>query len=391
MAKPDDTEESSRSFSSSDSLEDQAASSEDQLQQQLRQESSVSNLNPHSQSPQTTAMGQDRQTPTPQPPPTPTTACCCLERLQDANRELHKKGLCMFLLIAVVVFLILDSIRFCIIPGLLSGFLEWVEHNPTPGIFAFTTVFLLATILLIPGAILTLGAGYVFANAFGMYKGVLLGSISTFVGAVAGSLASFFLGRYLLRNWVNRMSAKYEMFEALDSALEEKGLRIMVLLRLSPIIPYNVVNYIAGVTGVTLFEYTLSLLALLPGTVLYVFLGASAGSLASTNENGTGSTYTTIVIVTSVVFGIAAIALTSYYSKRELNKITERKRRHASRTEVFTTQDFESSSSSSSSSASSTSLRPEEGEADGGDEEEANHSTAIASAEEGGAARKFGR
>lgn len=268
-----------------------------------------------------------------------------LERLRAKNREWHKKGWIMLLLIAVAVLLILDSTQFCIIPALLSNFLEWVEENPIPGIFAFTIVFLVATVLLIPGAILTLGAGYVFANAFGIMKGVLLGSISTFLGAVAGSLVSFLLGRYLLKNWVSRMSAKYETFEALTAAMEEKGLRIMVLLRLSPALPYNILNYLSAVTGISILEYTVSLLALLPGTVLYVFLGASAGSLASTNESGNGSTTTTIVIVTSVVFGIAAIGLTSYYAKRELNKITERKRRTQmlSTTEVLTTEDFASS------------------------------------------------
>mmetsp|Transcript_3608 Transcript_3608/g.8238 ORF Transcript_3608/g.8238 Transcript_3608/m.8238 type:complete len:359 (+) Transcript_3608:127-1203(+) len=268
-----------------------------------------------------------------------------LERLRAKNREWRNRGMCMVLLIAVVTFLILDSTKFCIIPMILSDFLEWVEQNPIPGIFAFTIVFLVATVLLIPGSILTLGAGYVFANAFGIYKGVLLGSISTFIGAVAGSLASFFLGRYLLRGCVTRLATKYEKFEALNAALEEKGLRIMVLLRLSPAIPYNIVNYLCGITGIRVWKYTVSLLALLPGTVLYVFLGASAGSLASTHESGNDSTTTTIVIVTSVVFGIAAIGLTSYYAKRELDKITERKRRTQilSATEIFTPEDSSTS------------------------------------------------
>jgi len=309
MQKPEDTEESSGSSACETMEEATPAPLNEQTSSNASTNTTTEDNNQHIEMEEQLA------------PPS------LLERLQEKNRDLHKKGLCIFLLIGVVTLLILDSTKFCIVSGLLSGFLEWVEQNPTTGIFTFSIVFLLSTVLLIPGAILTLGAGYVFANAFGMYKGVLLGSISTFIGAVAGSLASFFLGRYLLRNWVSRISAKYEMFEALNSALEAKGLRIMVLLRLSPIIPYNVVNYLAGVTGITILEYIISLLALLPGTVLYVFLGASAGSLASSTESGEGSTTTTIVIVTSVVFGIAAIGLTSCYSKRELNKITERKRR----------------------------------------------------------------
>lgn len=323
MIKPEDTEDSSGS-SACESMEEAASAS---LKAQQQQSSDSDNT--------LEAEMEARQA-----------SQSCLGRLRAKNREWHKKGGVLVLLIAVVAFLIVDSTKFCIIPSLLSDFLEWVEQNPIPGIFVFTVVFMLATVLLVPGAILTLGAGYVFASAFGMSKGVLLGSISTFIGAVAGSLAAFLLGRYLLRDWVSRLSSKYEKFEALNAALDEKGIRIMVLLRLSPAIPYNIVNYLCGLTGLSVLEYTISLLALLPGTVLYVFLGASAGSLASTNENGRGSTTTTVVIVTSVVFGIAAIGLTSYYAKRELDKITERKRRTQmlSSTEVFAPEDYSSAS-----------------------------------------------
>ncbi|CAJ1962324.1 unnamed protein product [Cylindrotheca closterium] len=356
MIKPGDTEESSasssailvESSSSSSSMEELSSSSSaspisSSLDQQSPNNNNNNNNNNNTSAMDNNASALPAQTEGRQAPKEES----LLERLRAKNREWHKKGLCMFLLIVVVVLLILDSTKFCIIPMLLSDFLEWVEQNPIPGIFAFMIVFLVATVLLIPGAILTLGAGYVFANAFGISKGVLLGSISSFLGAVAGSLVSFLLGRYFLSGWVSRMSTKYDTFQALTTAMEEKGLRIMILLRLSPALPYNILNYLSAVTGISIMEYTVSLLALLPGTVLYVFLGASAGSLASTNESGNGSTTTTIVIVTSIVFGIAAIGLTSYYAKRELNKITERKRRiqALSVTEVLSPEDLNSSSS----------------------------------------------
>eukprot|EP00980_Cylindrotheca_fusiformis_P010926 scaffold2499_cov125-Cylindrotheca_fusiformis.AAC.17 len=252
-------------------------------------------------------------------------------------QKARKKGLFVFLFIAFVTFLVVDSIYFCIIPDALSGFLEWIEDNPVPGIFSFTLVFFVATVLLVPGALLTLGAGYVFANAFGLGLGVVLGTLSTFVGACAGSMVSFLLGRYLLRDCVKKLSQKYEICEALNVAMNEKGFRIMVLLRLSPVIPFNIINYIAGVTGITLLYYTISLLALLPGTVLYVFLGASAGSLANTSQSGSeNAAVTTWVIVISVAMGILAIALTSYYAKKELNKIAANKRRLAQRPESLT-------------------------------------------------------
>ena len=113
----------------------------------------------------------------------------------------------------------------------------------------------------------------------------------------------------------------YKILKALDTALGSKGFRIMALLRLSPIVPFNVINYVAGVTAIGWKEYALALIAILPGTVLYVFLGASAGSLADSAGSGNNGTVTIVVIVVGVVFGVFAIGLTSYYAKKELNKI----------------------------------------------------------------------
>jgi len=95
----------------------------------------------------------------------------------------------------------------------------------------------------------------------------------------------------------------------------------MTLLRLSPIIPFNAVNYIAGVTAISFVNYCIALFAILPGTILYVFLGASAGSLADSANSDDNMTITIIVVVVGAVFGIFAIVLTSIYAKRELNKV----------------------------------------------------------------------
>jgi uncharacterized membrane protein YdjX (TVP38/TMEM64 family) len=179
--------------------------------------------------------------------------------------------------------------------------------------------------LFIPGSILTLGAGFVFANAFGLGPGVLLGTISVFVGASAGAICSFLIGRFLLREWVTGLTRKYAIFEALDIAFEEKGFRIMALLRLSPIIPFNAINYIAGVTAISFWAYVWALLAILPGTILYIFLGASAGSLADSSNSDANSTLTIVVIIVGIVLGIIAVAITSYYAKTELNKVVAKR------------------------------------------------------------------
>lgn len=234
-----------------------------------------------------------------------------------------KKNIVALILVAFIVFVILDStIGEGWIRDGVNIFLQWIEENPVPGLFVFIVVYFVATVLFVPGSILTLGAGFVFANAFGLGAGMLLGTLSVFFGASAGAIAAFLLGRFLLRGWVSGLTEKYSIFGALDSALAEKGFRIMASLRLSPIIPFVALNYIAGVTAIGFWEYVWALFAILPGTILYVFLGASAGSLTDSANSGDNTTVTIIVIVVGVVFGILAVGLTSYYAKQELNKIT---------------------------------------------------------------------
>lgn len=243
----------------------------------------------------------------------------------ESQRGCYKKTAIALILIGFVAFIVADSLTNGYVKDGINAFLEWIEANPAAGIFAFMLVYFVATVLFVPGSILTLGAGFVFANTFGLGAGLLLGTISVFIGASAGAIVSFLLGRFLLRDWVSGLTKKYAIFEALDNAFEEKGFRIMALLRLSPIIPFNAINYIAGVTAISFWAYFWALFAILPGTVLYVFLGASAGSLADSANSGDDVTITIIVVVVGIVFGFLAIAMTSYYAKKELNKVAAKR------------------------------------------------------------------
>jgi len=147
-----------------------------------------------------------------------------------------------------------------------------------------------------------------------------------FFGASIGACASFLLAKYILREWTQKLTEKYPVFEALDVAFEENGFKIMLLLRLSPLVPFNALNYIAGVTAITFFNYVLACIGILPATVLYVFLGASAGSITDSFTSGSDPTLTIIIIIISFVFGVGAVALTSYYVKQKLNTILEERK-----------------------------------------------------------------
>jgi uncharacterized membrane protein YdjX (TVP38/TMEM64 family) len=243
---------------------------------------------------------------------------------KEKRRSCYIKIIVGLILVGFITFVVIDSQTNRYVRNGITVFLEWIQQNPGAGVVAFMLVYFVATILFVPGSLLTLGAGFVFSASFGSLAiGVLLASISVFVGASTGAIAAFVLGRYLLRDAVGRLSAKYSTLQALDSAIEEKGFQIMLLLRLSPIIPFNVINYIASATAISFWNYCAACIGILPGTVLYCFLGASAGSLADSASSGDSMTITIVVVVVGVVFGIGAIALTSYYAKKELNKVIQ--------------------------------------------------------------------
>jgi hypothetical protein len=134
-----------------------------------------------------------------------------------ARRWNHKKKIVLgLLLLGFIVFVIVDSTTTRYLRQGIESFLKWIENNAVAGIFAFMLVYFVATIVFIPGSILTLGAGFVFAEAFGLGGGLLVATLSVFIGANLGTILAFLFGRYLLRDWVKGLSKKYAIFEALD-------------------------------------------------------------------------------------------------------------------------------------------------------------------------------
>lgn len=162
--------------------------------------------------------------------------------------------------------------------ALLRSALEWVNGLGAVGAIAFIVLYILATVAFLPGSILTLGAGVVF--------GVALGSLYVFIGATLGATAAFLVGRYLARGWVSKKIAGNLKFRIIDEAVGREGFKIVLLTRLSPVFPFNLLNYAYGVTGVSLKDYVLASIGMIPGTIMYVYIGSLAGSIATL---GTGA------------------------------------------------------------------------------------------------------
>lgn len=159
---------------------------------------------------------------------------------------------------------------------------------------------------------------------------------AVFLGATLGSICSFLLGRYLCRGLVFRLAARYPLLQAMDRALEHNGLKIMILLRLSPLIPYNALDYISGVTSISLWHYSLALIGILPGTILFCSIGATASSLSdgtkAAKENGQVRLWGMIM---GILFALAGISVASYYSKVELDRIILMEEEEASRIDLL--------------------------------------------------------
>lgn len=156
---------------------------------------------------------------------------------------------------------------------LLRNALQWIDGIGALGALAFILIYIIATVAFLPGSILTLGAGVVF--------GLVMGSLYVFIGATIGATAAFLVGRYLARGWVIKKISGNPKFRAVDVAVGREGLKIVLLTRLSPVFPFNLLNYAYGVTGVTLKDYILGSIGMIPGTIMYVYLGSLAGNLAA--------------------------------------------------------------------------------------------------------------
>ncbi|NET43585.1 TVP38/TMEM64 family protein [Okeania sp. SIO2B3] len=189
---------------------------------------------------------------------------------------------------------------------LLINALDWIKTLGPWGPIAFIIIYILATVLFLPGSLLTLGAGLLF--------GPIFGSIYVSISSTIGATCAFLVGRYLARGWVSKQIEGNENFKAIDEAVADEGWKIVGLTRLSPIFPFNLLNYAFGLTQVSLPDYFFaSWIGMMPGTVMYVYLGSLAGSLATLGTEG--GTRTTAEWILYGVGLIATVAVTLYVTK----------------------------------------------------------------------------
>lgn len=198
----------------------------------------------------------------------------------------------------------------------LGDFLAWTQSLGVAGPIVAGASYILAAIFLIPGSVLTLGTGFAF--------GLLAGTIAVSIGATLGAGAAFLLGRTMLRDAVEARVQKNPRFAAIEEAIAGQGFKIVLLTRLSPIFPYNFLNYAFSVTKVSFRDYFLaSWIGMLPGTLMYVYLGSVAGDLAAIVAGETeGGLAQTLLLVVGLIATILVTVLITRIARRALAQRT---------------------------------------------------------------------
>ena len=198
----------------------------------------------------------------------------------------------------------------------LGTFVEWLDGIGPWGPILFIAGYIVATVAFVPGSLLTLAAGALF--------GLLFGTLYVLIGATIGASLAFLVSRYVARRAIERRLTGNEKFAAIDRAIAREGRKIVLLLRLSPVFPFNLLNYGLGLTRVRFIDYVVASVGMLPGTLLYVYYGKAAGDVAriaggSVDAGGVGRY---LFLGFGLLVTIAVTAFVTRLARRALNEAT---------------------------------------------------------------------
>ena len=196
----------------------------------------------------------------------------------------------------------------------LDRFVTWVDGLGALGPLVFILGYIGATVAFIPGSVLSLAAGAIF----GLGEGV----VYVMTGATLGASLAFLLARYVAREAVEQRIAGNAKFAAVDRAVGREGFKIVLLLRLSPVFPFNLLNYGLGLTQVRFRDYVLASIGMLPGSFLYTYSGFLVGDVIRL-AGGVGPERGPLYYVVVGIGLMAAVGVTLLVTKTARRAITE--------------------------------------------------------------------
>ena len=190
---------------------------------------------------------------------------------------------------------------------------SWLPVLQSPaGALLFIPLYAVWVTLLLPGVWASMLAGALY--------GTWWGSLIVFIGACLGAEAAFLLGRTWLRGWAMRRLEAFPKLQAVEQAVSREGLKLVLLTRLSPAFPFSLLNLAYGLSEVSLRDYTLGLIGIIPGTILLCGLGALAGDVARFGDvlSGEADPFTWTLRVVGIAATVASVWLVGRAAQRAL-------------------------------------------------------------------------
>lgn len=176
------------------------------------------------------------------------------------------------------------------------------------------------TVVFIPPSILIFASGFIFRDIYGPIIGVLIALISSYVGAILGGTIGFLRANYMTRDLIQILMRRYPILRAIDAAIVRNSLRVMILMRLNPLIPFGVLNYLFGISGVSWESFILAMVGVMPWHLWLICLGASANSVY--DESTETSVMSIVLMGMGVAFGVIGLVITWRFARKELQKVS---------------------------------------------------------------------
>ncbi len=203
--------------------------------------------------------------------------------------------------------------------------LAWIRGLGPLGPLAIIFLYLITCILFLPRSIVSLGAGFLFSAGAG------LATVS--IGSTLGACAAFLVGRTLARKWLFQKVSGSLIFNTLNQAIIRQGFRIILLTRLNFILPFSMLNYISSLTRIPLWKFALaSFIGMLPGSIVYVYLGQAAGSLLkAVTGNFQQTPAQQLLFWIGLAVTIIVSILVTLYARRALQQAIKEQKNSANR------------------------------------------------------------
>jgi len=199
-------------------------------------------------------------------------------------------------------------------PGLLRVLAHIQSIGPAAPA-AFILIYAFAVVAFIPASLLTIAGGAVF--------GLLPGAAYALIGATLGSTLAFLIGRHVARRFVATRLAAMPRFVAIERAVSAHGRRIVFLLRLSPVVPFNFLNYALGVTTISVWDFVLASIGTVPGAFVYAYAGKVTGealALAGKAEVPKNASYYAVLLA-GLAATVAATTVVTRTARRALEDV----------------------------------------------------------------------